>query len=157
LSIKEENMEDYSLLFKDKKVIIFGLPGAFTPTCSSRHLPEFEVMADELLDYVDDIYCVSVNDRFVMNAWADSLGIEQVKMLPDGNGELTDKLNMLVDKSNKGFGKRSWRYSALLEDGQIIKKFEEQGKTDNVPVDYDPFEVSDAYTMVKYLKERVDK
>ena len=145
-------MQNYSLLFKDKRVAIFGLPGAFTPTCSSKHLPEYEEMADELLQYVDDIYCVSVNDKFVMDAWANSLNIEKVKTIPDGNGDFTSEILMLVDKSNKGFGKRSWRYSAILKDGAIEKIFIEEGKGHNVPTDYDPFEVSDPKTMLKYLK-----
>jgi|TARA_R100001530_G_scaffold37086_3_gene28842 peroxiredoxin len=148
-------MGNFDLLFKDKRVVIFGLPGAFTPTCSSKHLPEYEVMADELLQYVDDIYCISVNDKFVMDAWANNLKIEKIKTLPDGNGELTNKLNMLVDKSNKGFGKRSWRYSAVLQDGQVEKMFEEEGKADNVPTDYDPYEISDPYTMQRYLSRRI--
>ena len=93
-----------------------------------------------------------MNDKFVMDAWANSLNIEKVKTIPDGNGDFTSEILMLVDKSNKGFGKRSWRYSAILKDGVIEKMFIEEGKGHNVPTDYDPYEVSDPKTMLKYLK-----
>jgi peroxiredoxin (alkyl hydroperoxide reductase subunit C) len=133
-------------VFKGKTVVVFSLPGAYTPTCSSTHLPRYEELADLFTaEGVDDIYCLSVNDTFVMNAWAEAQGVEQVKMLPDGNGEFTAGMGLLVDKDNLGFGKRSWRYSMLVKDGTVAKMFIEPVK------DGDPFEVSDAITMLKYL------
>ncbi len=133
-------------LFKGKTVIVFSLPGAFTPTCSASHLPGYEELAPAFKENgVDSIICVSVNDPFVMNAWAEDQGVKNVIMLPDGNGEFTEKMGMLVDKSNIGFGKRSWRYSMLVKDGVIEKMFIEPEK------EGDPFEVSDAETMLKYI------
>jgi len=144
-------MASFDKLFNDKKVVIFGLPGAFTPTCSASHLPGFEDKCDEFkANGIDEVYCVSVNDEFVMKAWFEHQNISKVKYIADGNGDLTDKLNMLVSKSNLGFGKRSWRYSALLENGQVVKTFVEEGKADNF--EGDPFEVSDAETMLGYIK-----
>lgn len=140
-----------SEIFDNKKVIVLALPGAFTPTCSSTHLPGFEVNFDEFKNLgIDAIYCLSVNDTFVMNAWKKDQGLENVQMLPDGNGELTEKLGMLVSKSNLGFGKRSWRYSFYAENGVIKKAFIEDGFSDNM--ESDPFEVSDAGTMLEYLQ-----
>jgi peroxiredoxin (alkyl hydroperoxide reductase subunit C) len=138
-------------IFAGKKIIVFALPGAFTPTCSSTHAPGYEAAYDEMKALgVDEIYCLSVNDAFVMKKWADDLGISKVKMLPDGNGEFTRKMGMLVEKNNLGFGDRSWRYSMLVEDGEIKKLFAEEGFSDNCATD--PFEVSDAQTMLGFLK-----
>ena len=139
-------------LFKNKKVIVFGLPGAFTPTCSSTHLPGYEEKYGELRKYVDEVYCVSVNDAFVMNSWAENLGTNNVKMIPDGNGQFTKGIGMLVNKEHLGFGHRSWRYSALISNGAIIKMFVEAGKNDKGQ-DMDPFKVSDANTMLAYLSK----
>jgi glutaredoxin-like protein len=137
-------------VFKGKTVAVFSLPGAYTPTCSSTHLPRYEELADLFTaEGVDEIYCLSVNDTFVMNAWAEDQGVEHVKMLPDGNGEFTEAMGLLVDKNNLGFGKRSWRYSMLVKDGTITKMFIEPVK------DGDPFEVSDAVTMLQYLNPEV--
>ena len=138
-------------LFKNKNVIVFGLPGAFTPTCSSTHLPGFEFKYKELCEYVDDVYCVSVNDAFVMNSWAKDQGIHNVKMIPDGNGQFTKGIGMLVNKEHLGFGKRSWRYSALIKNGSIMKMFVEAGKNDKGE-DMDPLKISTADTMLAYLK-----
>ena len=143
---------DTETIFNDKKIIIFSLPGAFTPTCSSTHLPGYESKYDELLKYVDEVYCVSVNDAFVMNAWAKDLNVEKVKMLPDGSGVFTEGMKMLVNKDHLGFGKRSWRYSMFVNNKQIIKQFTEFGKN-NSGDDQDPFKVSNADTMLKYLKD----
>ena len=138
-------------IFAGKKVIVFSLPGAFTPTCSSNHLPRYEELYEEFKALgIDDIYCISVNDAFVMFQWSKSVGAQKVKMLPDGNGEFTRKMGMLVDKSNLGFGLRSWRYSMLVDDGKIEKMFVEPNFSDNCPTD--PFEVSDADTLLAYLK-----
>jgi peroxiredoxin len=137
-------------IFAGKSVIIVALPGAFTPTCSGTHLPGYEARYDELLAKgVDEIYCVSVNDAFSMFQWAKQLGIEKVKMLPDGNGDFTRLMGMLVKKENVGFGDRSWRYSMHVVDGEIKAQFSEPGLMDNCPED--PFTVSDADTMMDYL------
>jgi peroxiredoxin len=139
-------------LFKGKKIVLFGLPGAYTPTCSSTHLPGYEFKHKELKDLgVDEVYCLSVNDAFVMFNWAKHLDVKSVKMLPDGNAEFTRKMGMLVRKENLGFGERSWRYSMYVEDGEIKKLFVEPGLADNHPDD--SFEVSDVETMIAYLKE----
>jgi glutathione-dependent peroxiredoxin len=133
-------------LFAGKKVVVFSLPGAFTPTCSSSHVPRYNELAPEFKRRgVDSIVCISVNDTFVMNEWAKDQHAESVRFIPDGNGEFSEKMGMLVDKTNLGFGKRSWRYSMLVEDGVIKKMFIEPDK------EGDPFEVSDADTMLKYL------
>ena len=138
-------------IFAGKKVVVFSLPGAFTPTCSSNHLPRYEELYDEFkAQGVDEIICVSVNDAFVMFQWGKHIGAKNVFLLPDGNGEFTRKMGMLVDKSNLGFGYRSWRYSMLVTDSNIEKIFIEPNYGDNCPID--PFEVSDADTMLAYLK-----
>jgi thioredoxin-dependent peroxiredoxin len=140
-------------VFSNKNVVVFSLPGAFTPTCSSTHLPGYEAMFDEFKALgVNEVYCLSVNDAFVMNAWAKAQDAQNVKMLPDGNGELTRKLGMLVKKENLGFGLRSWRYSMYVENGIIKKAFAEKEFGDDCPSD--PFEVSDANTMLEYLKTK---
>jgi glutaredoxin-like protein len=133
-------------LFKGKNVIVFSLPGAFTPTCSSTHLPGFNELAPAFRAHgIDSIVCVSVNDPFVMAEWAKTQESANVLLLPDGNGAFTEQMGMLVDKSAVNFGKRSWRYSMLVRDRKIEKMFiEPQGEGD-------PFEVSDADTMLKYL------
>jgi len=137
-------------LFAGKRVVMFGLPGAFTPTCSAFQLPGYEENFDKFKQYgVEEIYCVSVNDAFVMNAWAKDQNISNIKLIPDGNGDITDGLGMLVRKENLGFGWRSWRYSCLIDDKKVIKLFEEEGKDDNVKDD--PYAVSDPYTMLSYL------
>ena len=145
---KDKTTDDY---FKNKTVVLFSLPGAFTPTCSSTHLPGYEEKYKELLNYVDDVYCISVNDAFVMNSWSKDLGCENVKMIPDGNAHFTKEMGMLVNKEHLGFGQRSWRYSALVKNGAIMKMFVEPGKNDKGD-DFDPFEVSDVDTMLAYLK-----
>jgi glutaredoxin-like protein len=133
-------------IFNNKTVIVFSLPGAFTPTCSSSHLPRYNELAKTFADNgVDDIVCVSVNDTFVMNAWAAAQEADNITFLPDGNGDFTKAMGMLVDKSEIGFGKRSWRYSMLVKNGIIEKMFIEPNKPG------DPFEVSDADTMLAYI------
>ena len=133
-------------LFKGKTVVVFSLPGAFTPTCSSTHLPRYNELAKEFFKRgVDSILCVSVNDTFVMNAWLADQEAENITVVPDGNGEFTRGMGMLVSKEGLGFGDRSWRYSMLVKDGVVEKAFVEPVK------DGDPFEVSDADTMLKYI------
>ena len=139
-------------IFKGKKVVVFALPGAYTPTCSSTHLPGFDEKYQALIDQgVDEIFCLSVNDAFTMFQWSKHLGIAKVKMLPDGNGDFSRMMGLLVKKENLGFGMRSWRYSMVVEDKRIIKLFSEPGKSDNCPDD--PFSVSDVDTMLEYLKQ----
>ena len=139
-------------VFKGKKVVVFALPGAYTPTCSSTHLPGFDEKYQALIDQdVDEVFCLSVNDAFTMFQWSKHLGVAKVKMLPDGNGDFSRMMGMLVKKENLGFGMRSWRYSMVVEDKRIIKLFSEPGKSDNCPDD--PFSVSDVDTMLEYLKQ----
>ena len=140
-------------LFNNKKIVLFSLPGAFTPTCSGEELPSYDRMYQEFKDKgIDDVYCVSVNDAFVMNAWARDLGIKNVKMIPDGCGTFTRSMGMLVNKPAQGFGMRSWRYSALI-DNMEVKHFNEEPGYNNASADDDPFEVSDADTMMQQIKE----
>jgi len=140
--------DDY---FKGKRVILFSLPGAFTPTCSTKQLPGFEDNYEEFKKLgIDDIYCMSVNDSFVMNAWMNWAGIQNVKVVPDGNGHFTENLGMLVGKYNLGFGKRSWRYAAIVNDGVIEAWFEEPGYSDDCETD--PYGESSPENLLKYLK-----
>jgi len=133
-------------LFKGKTVVVFSLPGAFTPTCSSTHLPRYNELASTFAhNGVDEILCVSVNDTFVMNAWKQDQEAQNITVIPDGNGEFTKGMGMLVGKEDLGFGKRSWRYSMLVKDGVVHKMFVEPDKPG------DPFEVSDADTMLNYI------
>jgi thioredoxin-dependent peroxiredoxin len=137
--------------FKGKKVVLFALPGAYTPTCSSKQLPGYEKSFSEFKKLgVDLVICLAVNDPFVMKAWADVEKIKNVMMLPDGNGDFSRKLGTLVKKNNLGFGERSWRYSMYVIDGKIQKIFLEEGITDNFQAD--PYLVSDEKTMLEYLK-----
>jgi peroxiredoxin len=139
-------------IFSGKRVVVFSLPGAFTPTCSSFQLPGYEEKYPEFMKYVDDVYCVSVNDSFVMNAWFKDQNIENVKPIPDGSGEFTYAMGMSVNKANLGFGFRSWRYAMVVNNGEIEVMFEEPGKIGNCPID--PYEVSDPDTVLNYLKEQ---
>ena len=139
-------------IFGGKKVVLFSLPGAFTPTCSSTHLPGYEAKYDEFkAQGIDEVICLSVNDAFTMFKWKKDLGAERVFMLPDGNADFTRMMGMLVKKENLGFGMRSWRYSMYVDDGVIKQMFIEPGFSDNYPDD--PFEVSDCDTMLNYLKD----
>ena len=139
-------------LFKGKTVVVFSLPGAFTPTCSSTHVPRYNQLAAVLkAQGVDDIICMSVNDSFVMNEWKIAEDADNITFIPDGNGEFTDGMGLLVDKNDLGFGKRSWRYSMLVKDGVVEKMFIEPNKPG------DPFEVSDADTMLNYIAPEAAK
>jgi glutaredoxin-like protein len=139
-------------IFKGKTVVVFSLPGAFTPTCSSTHLPRYHELAPAFrANGIDQIVCVSVNDAFVMNEWAADQEADNVFLLPDGNGEFTAGMGQLVDKSDLGFGKRSWRYSMLVKDGVVEKMFIEPDTPG------DPFEVSDADTMLAYIDPNAKK
>ena len=140
-------------IFAGKNIVVFALPGAFTPTCSSTHLPGYEKKYEELkAQGVDEVYCLSVNDAFSLFQWSKQLGVEKVKMLPDGSGEFTRLMGMLVKKDNLGFGDRSWRYSMYVEDGEIKVLNSEPGITDNCPED--PFTCSDVDTLLAYLAAR---
>ena len=139
-------------LFDGKTVAVFSLPGAFTPTCSSTHLPRFNELAPAFFENgVDSILCVSVNDPFVMNEWAKDQECSNVILVPDGNGEFTASMGMLVDKTDLGFGERSWRYSMLVRNGVVQKMFIEPQKPG------DPFEVSDADTLLAYVNPSAKK
>ena len=139
-------------IFAGKTVVVFSLPGAFTPTCSSSHVPRYNQLVPAFKEHgVDTVVCLSVNDTFVMNEWQKSQHAESLTFLPDGNGEFTDGMGLLVDKDGLGFGKRSWRYSMLVRDGVIEKMFIEP------EVEGDPYEVSDADTMLAYLAPSAPK
>ena len=148
-SWKELTTDD---LFAGQKVVLFALPGAFTPTCSSSHLPRYNELAPAFKQAgVDRIICLSVNDTFVMNEWKRSQNAKNITFLPDGCGDFSEGMGMLVDKGNLGFGKRSWRYSMLVNDGKIEKMFIEP------EVEGDPFDVSDADTMLDYIAPEAKK
>ena len=139
-------------IFNGKNVVVFSLPGAFTPTCSSTHVPGYNELAPAFrANGIDRIVCISVNDAFVMNEWAANQGADDVVFLPDGNGEFTAAMGQLVDKGELGFGMRSWRYSMLVRDGIVEKMFVEPNKPG------DPFEVSDAATMLAYINPKARK
>lgn len=140
-------------LFKNKRVVFFALPGAFTPACSESHLPGYEHLYDAFIAQgIDNVICSAVNDAFVMFQWAKAQNIQRVSMLPDGNGEFARKMGMLVDRSAQGMGMRSWRYSMLVENREIIKFFAEPGLCDN-PAGV-PMTVSSAETMLDYLRQK---
>jgi len=143
-----------SELFNGKRVVIFSLPGAFTPTCSAYQLPGFEEKYEEFKALgIDEIYCISVNDGFVMNAWAQDQNIQNVKLIPDGNAYFTRSMGMLVSKSNLGFGERSWRYAAVVDNGLIEKLFVEAGQRDNA--DTDPYEETTPESVLDYVKSTI--
>ena len=139
-------------IFKGKKIVVFSLPGAYTPTCSTTHAPGYDKKYSDFKKLgVDEVVCLSVNDAFVMFQWKKHLGLKHIFMLPDGNGDFTKKMGMLVKKNNLGFGDRSWRYSMYVVNGVIKKIFVESGYSHNCKTD--PFKVSDADTMLSYLKK----
>ena len=148
---EKKSTNDY---FANKKVVLFSLPGAFTPTCSTYQLPDFDRLYDEFKNLgIDEIYCISVNDSFVMNAWAKHHKIDKVKVIPDGNGEFTRKMGMLVEKNNLGFGYRSWRYAAIIDNCKILESFVEPGFEDNCKDD--PYVMSSPQNILKFLKVNV--
>ncbi len=138
--------------FKGKRVAVFSLPGAFTPTCSSKQCPSYDLAFDEMKKLgIDEVYCISVNDAFAMFQWAKNLNVKNVRMIPDGSGHFTRRMGMLINKEHLGFGYRSWRYSMVVNDGVVEKWFQEPGIND-VGSDSDPYEVTDPDTMIAYLK-----
>jgi peroxiredoxin len=135
-----------------KKVVIFSLPGAFTPTCSNEQCPNFDRLYDEFRQQgIDEVYCVSVNDAFVMFQWGKNLALKNVKLLPDGNGDFTRRMGMLIDKRHLGFGMRSWRYAMVVEDNVVTHWFEEPGIND-VGEDEDPYGATAPETLLAELK-----
>ncbi len=138
-------------LFANKRVIIFSLPGAFTPTCSTYQLPGFDQNFETFKENgIDEIFVVSVNDAFVMNAWAIDCAIKNIKTIPDGNGEFTAAMGMNVAKSNLGFGQRSWRYAAIINDCKVEKIFEEPGKSNNC--EDDPYGETSPENVLSFLQ-----
>ena len=138
--------------FAGKRVLIFALPGAFTPTCSSQQLPGYEKLYNDFLETgIDEVYCLSVNDTFVMNAWFENQGIKNVKALPDGNFEFTSRVDALVEKGNLGFGKRSWRYAMVVNDNVVEHVFAEDDMRDLA--DTDPYEVSAPENVLRALTD----
>ena len=147
--VRDENVEgpnpfrwqdfDVRAAFAGKKIVLFSLPGAFTPTCSNEQCPGYERMYDQFKAAgADEVYCLSVNDAFVMFQWGKNLGLEKVKLLPDGNGDFTRRMGMLIDKTHLGFGMRSWRYAMVVEDNVVTHWFEEPGIND-IGADTDPY------------------
>ena len=145
---QDTTTDDY---LKGKRVVLFSLPGAFTPTCSTYQLPGFEKMHEDFTQMgIDDIYCMSVNDSFVMNKWANSQNLQYVKVIPDGNGEFTEKMGMTCPFRNRGFGPRSWRYAMIVDDGIIEKMFVEPNRVDDS--EDDPYGESSPENILEYLK-----
>jgi peroxiredoxin len=146
---EDRTTDDY---FKGKRVVLFALPGAFTPTCSTYQLPGFEENFETFKELgVEAIYCLSVNDSFVMNKWAEAQGIKNIDVIPDGAGEFTRRMGMLVRKDNLGFGLRSWRYAAVINDGRVEAWFEEPGIEDNC--ESDPYGASSPEAVLDYLRD----
>ena len=144
--------EDY---FKDKRVVVFSLPGAFTPTCSNNQVPGFDVLYDQIIESdVDEVYCIACNDTFVMNAWAEDLRVKNVKFIPDGSCEFTAGMNMLVRKDNLGFGARSWRYAMVVDNGIVERMFVEDGKEDDCSTD--PYGETSPEKVLAYLQSGVE-
>ncbi|HKX23102.1 MAG TPA: peroxiredoxin [Rhizorhapis sp.] len=139
-------------LFRNKRIVVFSLPGAFTPTCSNEQCPAFERIYDDFKAAgTDEVYCVSVNDAFVMYQWGKHLGINQVKLLPDGSGDFTRRMGMLVKKDHLGFGDRSWRYAMVADDGEIVAWFEEPGIND-IGSDDDPYGETRPEPVLEWVK-----
>ena len=144
--------EDY---FKDKRVVVFSLPGAFTPTCSNNQVPGFDVLYDQIIESdVDEVYCIACNDTFVMNAWAEDLRVKNVKFIPDGSCDFTAGMNMLVRKDNLGFGARSWRYAMVVDNGIVERMFVEDGKEDDCGTD--PYGETSPEKVLAYLQSGVE-
>ena len=147
---QDTTTDDY---FKGKRVVLFSLPGAFTPTCSEYQLPGFEENYDKIRNFdIDEVYCMSVNDAFVMNAWSKSMDIQNVKCIPDGSGNMTRFLGMLIGKNHLGFGLRSWRFMCVINDGVVEQWWQERG-INNEGTDDDPYEQSTPERCISYLNE----
>jgi thioredoxin-dependent peroxiredoxin len=145
-----KHMHEY---FAGKRVVVFSLPGAYTPTCSTMQVPGFESLAPEFfMRGVDEIYCISVNDAFVMNKWAQDQKLEHVQVIPDGNGVFTESMGQLVCKRHLGFGDRSWRYAMIVDNCKIVAFAEEPGKN-NVGSDLDPYGETSPTNVLKMLTD----
>jgi len=139
--------------FLKKRIVLFSLPGAFTPTCSSQQLPGFEKNYEKIKSLgIDEIYCCSVNDSYVMNAWAEKIKIKNIKLIPDGSGLFTKYMGMLIAKDHNGFGQRSWRYMAIINDGIVEKWWQELG-INNDGSDDDPYIETTPENCIKYLEK----
>jgi peroxiredoxin len=139
-------------VFKGRRVVLFALPGAFTPTCTTEQCPAYERSYDDLRSAgADEVYCLSVNDAFVMYQWANHLSLRKIKLLPDGSGDFTRRMGMLVKKDHLGFGQRSWRYAAVVDDGVVAGWFEEPGINDE-GTDDDPYGTSAPDEVLEWLK-----
>jgi peroxiredoxin len=140
-------------VFAGKRVVVFSLPGAFTPTCSNEQCPAFERLYDEIrAQGVDEVYCITVNDAFVVYQWARHLGVKKVKFLPDGSGHFTRRMGMLINKDHLGFGYRSWRYAMVVDDGVVEAWFEEPGINDE-GADQDPYGETAPETVLDHLRD----
>ena len=147
---EDRTTDDY---FKGKRVVLFSLPGAFTPTCSTYQLPGFETHYKAIKTMgIDEVYCMSVNDAFVMNEWAKSQDLQNVKVIPDGSGNFTRFMGMLIGKNHLGFGLRSWRYMAVINDGVVEKWWQEPG-INNDGTDDDPYVQSTPENCMSYLEQ----
>jgi peroxiredoxin len=144
-------------LFRGRRVVVFALPGAFTPTCSTEQCPAYERSYDDLkAPGADEVFCLSVNDAFVMFQWGKNLGLEKTKLLPDGSGAFTRRMGMLINKDHLGFGQRSWRYAMVIDDGEIVGWFEEPGINDE-GTDEDPYGESAPEKVLEWLNEHPKK
>jgi len=140
-------------LFANKRVLLFSLPGAFTPTCSTYQLPKFEELAQDFYcEGIDEIYCFTVNDAFVCNAWTKANSLSEIEVIPDGNANFTEAMQMVVDKDNLGFGRRSWRYACVVDNGSIVDWFIEEGKEDNH--DKDPYMFTNPEFILQQLRDQ---
>jgi len=149
---QDTTTDDY---LKGKRVVLFSLPGAFTPTCSTYQLPGFEENYDAIRNQdIDEVYCISVNDAFVMNAWGKDQKIQNVKMIPDGSGNFTRYMGMLIGKNHLGFGMRSWRYMAIINDGIVEKWWQEPG-INNDGSDDDPYIETTPENCISYLRTKL--
>lgn len=143
-------------VFRQKRIVLFSLPGAFTPTCTIEQCPAYEMAYDELRSLgADEVYCLSVNDAFVMYQWSKHLGLKKLKLLPDGSGDFTRRMGMLVKKEHLGFGQRSWRYAAVVDDGVVTAWFDEPGINDE-GADDDPYQKSSPDHVIAWLKAHND-
>ncbi|GAB64671.1 peroxiredoxin [Plasmodium cynomolgi strain B] len=140
-------------LFKNKKILLISLPGAFTPTCTSKMIPQYESEYDFFIkeNKFDDIYCITNNDIFVLKSWFKDMKIKKVKYVSDGNSSFTESMNMLVDKSNFFMGMRPWRFVAIVENNILIKMFQEKDKQHNMQAD--PYEVSSVAAVKEFLRQ----
>jgi len=139
-------------LFANRRIVLFSLPGAFTPTCSDYQLPGFEENYNRIRNAgIDEIYCISVNDAFVMNAWKKLMDIQHVKVIPDGSGNFTRFMGMLIGKNHLGFGLRSWRYMCVINNGVVEKWWQEPG-INNDGDDNDPYGETTPQNCCEYLE-----